>query len=161
MIIIKKISRHFIDFIKGSLLLRYYNFKKGRLSNSKPVVIYMADGRMKHGGLSDRLCGLISTYNYCKKNGCDFRINFKSPYQLDEILQPSNLDWRIKDEDISYSLCDSKPVYISFRPQYDVTEKMFEKALNGGKKQYHVYTNARYFRKPKIRKQSQWQSQLQ
>lgn len=58
--------------------------------------VYVADGRTAHGGLSDRLKGLISIYEYCKDRNIPLRINFYSPFNLDLFLVPNKYDWRLK-----------------------------------------------------------------
>lgn len=47
--------------------MRSYKVSK-QLVTSK-MLIYMADGKMRHGGISDRLRGAVSVYKLCKRWG--------------------------------------------------------------------------------------------
>ena len=61
----------------------YYTEDASPAINQEKEVIYMVDGRMHHGGIGDRLRGIISTYDVCKKLNISFKINFISPFSLD------------------------------------------------------------------------------
>lgn len=139
--------RRIIDNYKTWKLYKYYSKRNPGAGNSEPWLIYMADGRMLHGGLSDRLSGIISAYTYCKKHNLVFKINFISPYALDDILIPHMYDWRISPEELSYNSNDSIPLYLSvysFNPK--AVNHYFERKLGDlHKKQIHLYTNARLF----------------
>lgn len=141
--------RKIIDWYKSRKLYKYYTNNFPRAKNDDQMVIYMADGRMKHGGLSDRICGMVSTYNYCKKHGLRFKIFFVCPYSLYDFLECSAIDWRISDDELSYNSHDSEPVYLSvYSGDYNIVETYFNNRIGRSrKKQVHVYTNARYFRK--------------
>lgn len=139
--------RRFLDTYKTWKLYKYYSKNSPRACNSTPWLIYMADGRMRHGGLSDRLSGIISAYTFCKAHNLVFKIHFVSPYNLNDILSPNLYDWRISQDQISYNSKDSIPVYLSV---YSFSSKAvnhyFESKLGGlSKKQIHLYTNARLF----------------
>ena len=41
-----------------------------------PSIVIMIDGRFIHGGLSDRLRGIVSIYGYCKQKNIPFYINY-------------------------------------------------------------------------------------
>ena len=51
--------------------LRYY-----RLMTKKviPCIVFMADGRMPHGGMFDRFKGIVTTYGLAKQKGIPFKI---------------------------------------------------------------------------------------
>ena len=123
----------------------YYNEQEPVGKNEKKIIVFMADGRKKHGGLADRLRGMISTFKYCQEHNLEFRIHFTSPFELEDLLIPNQYDWRIRNDEISYNSSFSLPVYIdsSHYPEADrafqrkMTEKMFSKDY----KQIHVYTN--------------------
>lgn len=141
--------RRLIDRLKTFRLRKYYSSHCCRLYNTPQMLIFMADGRMHHGGLTDRLCGIISAYRYCKKHNIDFKINFVSPYKLSDIFKPASYNWLILPADISYDKKNSEPIYLSaYSSDYNKTKLYFEKKLGRiGKKQIHLYTNARCFRK--------------
>ena len=118
------------------------------------MLIFMADGRMHHGGLTDRLCGMISAYRYSKIHGLIFKINFVNPYHLTDIFQPSHYDWRISPEELSYNSKDAKPVYLSvYSIDYKNVNNYFNSVLSKIKRrQIHLYTNARCFKKEEFPK---------
>lgn len=143
---IKKIIRYLKDYIKNKRLERFYNCHEKPAANKEQWIIYMADGKMLHGGLSDRLCGLVSTYCYCKEHNKTFKAFFQSPYQLENFLLPNKYDWTVNPNELSYNKRNSIPVYISYRKNNTKQRNTADKKLNKRKKQIHVYTNMRYFK---------------
>jgi hypothetical protein len=70
----------------------------------------MADGKMPHGGLFDRLKGAISIYALSKLHGKRFGIVFTDPFLLEKYLEPNHYDWRLKNGEVFYSFPHSRPV---------------------------------------------------
>lgn len=139
----RTLSRRLKDLVKTLILRRYYGRRNKRASNVVPMIIYMADGKIHHGGLSDRICGFISAYLYCKERGIAFKGYFVSPYKLTDYLCPAEYDWVIGKEELSFNSRDSKPVYLPFSPYPE--EKRIARLLNVARyKQIHLYTNMRY-----------------
>ncbi len=104
----------------------------------------MLDGRRIHGGLSDRFWGIISTYQYCKKHKIDFKINFTSPYNLEEFLLPNKVNWQINPNEITYGFPSSRPRYLSvFSHNRTEMATYCEKVLGQKCHQLHLYTNTR------------------
>ena len=103
----------FFHYLKAILywepkfVLHYY-LHKGK-DNIGADYIFMADGKMIHGGLFDRLKGIISIYALAKVYHKKFGIHFINPFRLEDYLEPNQYDWRVK-EDITYSYPHSKPV---------------------------------------------------
>lgn len=58
-------------------------------------LFFCVNGFAGHGGWADRLKGIVSTYNYCKKNGINFRLWYDFPYELSEFLLPNKVNWKI------------------------------------------------------------------
>lgn len=139
--------RKAIDIYKTWRLTRYYSMGVDAAKNEEPWIIYMADGRLHHGGLADRICGMVSAFNYCLKHDFVFKINFVCPYQLSKILEPGHYDWRIEQDTISYNSMDAAPIYLSvFSNKYSLVEGYFNKRLSClHKKQIHFYSNSRFF----------------
>jgi hypothetical protein len=52
----------------------------------KQTLIFMADGKWMHGGLTDRLRGMTSAYKFAIEHNLDFKIYHTSPFLLQEIL---------------------------------------------------------------------------
>lgn len=107
-------------------------------------VVFMVDGKVNHGGLSDRLRGAVCTYYCCKKLEIPFRIYFNYPFSLQEYLVPNVYNWSIKSEEISYNQNLSEPVFLRM-PNKNKADKIIEtlySRLQGkSKKTKHVYTN--------------------
>ncbi len=128
-------------------LAHYYSHDSSPARSDKPQVIFMADGRRMHGGLADRLRGICSLYESARNLGMDFRIYFRFPFRLEDYLVPAGYDWRIADEDVSYSNSTSRPVYMDTRGETDLREKRwqrhyFEKAVSDpAVRQFHCYSS--------------------
>lgn len=140
-----KIRRFFKNLIILHRLKKNYNIKLDLSNNTRQWIIYMCDGKRHHGGLADRLSGLVSTYDYCKQNNKVFKANYIYPYPLTSFLIPNKYDWRIDAKEISYNKRCSEPRYIPFK--YDLIEQQAfaRKMLQSDKKQLHAYTNMKYF----------------
>lgn len=135
----RKIKRH---------IAPYYDNQQPFALNTNKMIIFMADGRKRHGGLADRLRGIISTYKYCLEHHIDFRIYFVSPFRLDQLLIPNEYNWIVSEKEISYNSLSSLPVYIdsNVRSNNDIAfqRKMTEKYFAKDYRQIHVYTNMYY-----------------
>ena len=127
------------------LIQKYYSPTAKRATNEDKIVICMVDGKMRHGGLSDRLRGMISVYKLCEKFKLDFKIYHVSPFLLENYLVPNKIDWSINENDISFNVQDSLPVFCgsvggfltpAFQTYY------LSKMLKTKYKQIHIYTNA-------------------
>lgn len=79
---------------------------------SSPKYVFMVDGKMNHGGMFDRLKGLISIYALSKINHADFRIHFNYPFKLENYLISNVYNWEIAEEDIIYSFPQSRPLIV-------------------------------------------------
>ena len=130
---------------EAAKLSPYYSMDAPRAQNERKQVICMFDGRMHHGGLADRLRGIISTYYVCKQKGYDFRIYFVHPFCLEDFLVPNKVDWRIKGSDISYHSQDAAPMFCGSNGTFverGFQELWFKKKFGEDYAQVHVYTNA-------------------
>lgn len=142
----KPFIRKVIDMIKNRRLYGFYTGAAAKKGVGHELV-YMADGRMRHGGLSDRLCGIVSAYNYAKQNNLKFRIFFVNPYRLQDILLPATFNWIIDEKELSYNVEEAMPIYISHQSKYKDAEKYFhDKLYKYHDKQIHLYTNARFYK---------------
>lgn len=102
--------------------------------------VYIADGRTAHGGISDRLRGIISVYQYCKSRNIPFRINFTSPFNLDMFLVPNMYDWELKEGEF----VRNRSVGFRFFNSYshiDEDKDDYFSLLDSKMKQVHCYTN--------------------
>lgn len=135
--------------ISNQLYLTYYSTANNPNTRQyQTVVVSMVDGLVLHGGLTDRLRGILYTYKWCKKNNIDFRINFTDPFPLETFLVPNSYDWRLKQNELSKSSSDSHPLYVDVMGMHPWEPYMRNsyfsiamKRLLNNYKQVHVYTN--------------------
>lgn len=119
----------------------YQRLTNANMGRGKKIAIFFIDGKTIHGGLSDRLRGLFSTYYYCLKEGFDFKIFWTYPFNLQDYLEPNKVNWLIEDKDISHN---RKEVAFRFFNSYSLmnnNEKSFFKIMNTKKHEVHVYSN--------------------
>lgn len=123
---------------------RFYNryYTSGATSScGKEGVICMLDGRRFHGGITDRLRGILTTYREAKKRGLPFFIHWNDPFPLEDYLEPNKVDWRINPSDISYKKGEAFPVIIE-----DETNLQSAMRMKAGFRlkfpQLHFYSNA-------------------
>lgn len=75
----------------------------------KPYV-FMVDGRINHGGMFDRLKGLVTIYAIAKSLGKDFRIDWTYPFDVSKYLEPVSHDWRITEDKMRWGLLNHNVV---------------------------------------------------
>ena len=98
----------------------------------------MADGKWMHGGLTDRLRGMASAYKFATEHNLDFKIYHTSPFELQKILQPNNVDWIIDEHEISRNCEIAKPVLL-YREDFN-NDSALERQLDSSHKQFHLYS---------------------
>jgi hypothetical protein len=114
----------------------------------------MVDGKVPHGGLSDRIHGILSVYKFCKENNFDFRINFIHPFNLQNYFAPNSYNWTIEENLVSYNIKESIPLWfycthrkygISLEDDNQLQYRyLFRNIKKANCKQYHIYTNAHF-----------------
>jgi hypothetical protein len=128
---------------------RTQRLKKGYSRGAKyeQVLIYMADGKQRHGGLADRLKGMATCYQYCKERGLPFKINHTSPFDLTRFLVPNRYDWTIAGDKISYNSRVAVPVYVR-QQGGNIGDRAYGQLIRKLSKyhqpQVHVYTGGGY-----------------
>ena len=123
----------------------YYTADAPHATNTRKQIICMYDGRMDHGGIADRLRGVVSSYDVAKRMGYDFRIFFDHPFLLEDYLVPATVDWRITKEELCYNPEDAEAMFCGsngtlVEPFFQ--RLWFKKRFREAHKQLHVYTNA-------------------
>ena len=121
--------------------LYYSGNNKADADVIKKGIICMCDGRMYHGGPTDRLRGILTTYHEAKKLNVPFYISWTSPFNLEDYLEPADFDWRIKPEEISYLKNEAFPFIIEDEPDFHSSLRM-KAGLKMWRTQLHVYSNA-------------------
>lgn len=108
---------------------------------SKTGIICMLDGAIYHGGLTDRIRGILTAYRESRKKGLPFYILWNDSFNLSDYLLPNAFDWRITENEISRSRRNSRAVVID-----DMTPRQslwrMKTALLSHPYQLHLYTNA-------------------
>lgn len=132
--------RHIIHKRSLDLKNEYYSTDNPKIGVSERMVVAMFDGKVKHGGMADRIRGMLSVYEKCKEAGIPFRIYFRHPFLLENFLEPNEYDWRISDKDMSYNPTESEPVYLI--DTVTEAENCLTKIMKSSqKRQIHIYTN--------------------
>lgn len=105
---------------------------------SQQALVFMADGKWMHGGLTDRLRGMASAYKFAKEHHLDFKIFHTSPFLLQEIMQPNKVDWAIGETEISHDSDVAKPVLL-YREDFENISAL-ERQLDASHEQFHLYS---------------------
>ena len=92
------------------MIRNYYLGSLQHDSLAKEAYVFMVDGRIPHGGMFDRLKGLITIYAIAKSRNIPFRIHFTYPFRLEKYLEPNVYNWQIEDEDMIFHYPESRPV---------------------------------------------------
>lgn len=148
-------KRYFLREVvdKHYKLIAFDHVEVRRKTNQE--LIFMSNGFMKHGGLSDRLRGIISSFKYAKEHGMAFSIYWDTPFDLNVYLAPNHYDWGIDKKDVIYELPLSYPIYIGSVYKMCKKDKKEEeqtqiKIINDAVSshpatlQFHVYSNAHF-----------------
>lgn len=138
-----RVARFQSWLVKTLMLHKEYN---GYTTNPPNIngktYIFFVDGKVTHGGISDRLNGILSTYLFCKEKGFKFKISWNYPFRLQDFFVPNNIDWI---EENSNKCKNTKLVDVRFLSCcyadliYD--EKNFFKFMESKKPIVHVYSN--------------------
>ncbi len=110
------------------------------------AVVAMFDGRQVHCGLTDRLIGISTAYEFSKRLNLPFYIYFKSPFQLTNYLLPNNVNWLVDENDVLYNKNASIPVFINNWQSLTVFHWFYVRmvAFRNPCKQIHMYINSPY-----------------
>ena len=108
-------------------------------------VMFMCDGKMLHGGLTDRIRGILSTYQITKRHDLPFYINWTTPFELAKFLLPNKVDWTINPQDIIYDANSFPAIMFKLSSEHRFMNKynevVFKNFFKNHKIQTHVYTN--------------------
>lgn len=142
------ITRYLRYLSNRKSLLQGYTYSPRKKNESKKKVICIFDGKIHHGGLADRLRGIISTYQVCKELNLDFGLYFIHPFSLTDYLLPNQFDWVVTKKDLDFNLQNTCVCYLdtitcsSYEKQKQ--RKWLSNKLESKYSQYHVYTNAAF-----------------
>lgn len=135
------------DFKKGYYIpLDEYTAKAPVKSTKCKKAVCLFDGKIKNGGLADRLRGIISIYEICKKTNCEFKIIFNHPFVLSQFLEPNTINWLMEQDDLSFNTKKTDICYIETLAgtQYEakMQKEWFTKELSKNYSEFHIRTNA-------------------
>jgi len=137
----KLITKRIAKYYKYLILIKYYAKKLSFSKNyNKPVIIVCFDGNFSHGGLVDRLKGIISFYQISKILDYDFKVFFKHPFDLRDFLNPNLIDWSINEKDLKYSPFSFKILYL----MNDFKTNPLHIFAKSKAKTFFVYSNVDY-----------------
>jgi hypothetical protein len=101
------------SIVKKIIILTHYfwriNFKNH--AEEKKIIICF-DGIFPHGGLVDRLKGIVSFYEISTMLSYKFYIQFDHPFDLNVFLKPNKVDWQIDRKEISWNPTRTKFLYL-------------------------------------------------
>lgn len=128
-----------------SFLLFFYHIKNISFleSTQKKQLIICFDGFSQHGGLVDRLKGIISFYETANLTGFEFKIYHVFPYKLEAFLEPNQYNWIATKEDMKWHPIRTKFFYSMLDFKLNPID-FFSKTTND---KIFVYNNIDYFDK--------------
>lgn len=143
---VKRINQSFKD---GNIIpLDRYSEEAPKKLHDKKRVVCIYDGLTKNGGLADRLRGIVSIYELCKKMGIDFKLIFNSPFNLSNFLMPNKVNWEIQDTELNYntSITDICYIVTLLGTEYEANKQKlwFKKEFCKKYQEYHIRTNAQF-----------------
>lgn len=127
-----------ISYIKQ--LQQYYNDKNNEIRAGKKLY-YMADGKIIHGGIGDRIFGMVALYTFCKHENINYKIYFESPFCLSDYLEPNDYDWVADKKEVCYNSNISRAVIVknTRKDNYEYLKRKISPL--SAYEQIHVYTN--------------------
>lgn len=128
-----------------SILLFFYHIKNISFfpPTKKKQIIICFDGFSQHGGLVDRLKGIISFYETAKQTGFEFKIYHEFPYRLEAFLEPNQYNWIATKKDMKWNPIRTKFLYSMLDFELNPID-FFSKTT---KDKVFVYNNIDYFDK--------------
>jgi len=140
MLSIKQVITKLVWQLPPSIRDNLRNIYRGSIFRKKHpenhFFIQVIDGSTFHGGLTDRLKGIISSYLYCKIKNITFKINHISPFNLSSFLIPNSYNWTLPSKDVlSENIFESKLLYLIGDPSIHRLISLKTK------KQIHCFSN--------------------
>lgn len=137
---IKTLKRFLGKKKKGILLFLHYTpYFSVKQPKTKQIVVCF-DGLFPHGGLVDRLKGIVSFYQVAKELGYDFKILFNNPFELTSFLEPNTIDWKFERSDLSWHPTKAKCMYL----MNDFGANPMELIKKSSANTFYVYANIDY-----------------
>lgn len=112
-----------------SILFRKYSLISQRCCNQNKILVSMQNKGNAYNGFADRLRIIMASYKVAKFNNREFKIFSDGDFPWLRYFTPNQVDWIIKENEISYNIIDSFPIWLG------QTVQLFSPS----KKQLHVY----------------------
>lgn len=94
--------------IKAKLQLIFSTYKlfapDSNTTKERRIIRLHIKGGSDAPGLADRIKAYVSTYIIAKESGYNFYIYHDYGFKLDDYLEPNEVDWRIKKNDINFGI---------------------------------------------------------
>lgn len=113
----------------------------GRSKTENKKAICILDGNMHHGGLTDRLRGILSAYDEAKKSGRDFHIMWDDPFPLSDYLEPATFDWRLSRDSLQRDRGKARVVVVDDLNDFQ-SRRRLKAAMRLRVEEIHLYTNS-------------------
>lgn len=98
-----------IWLIRNTMRFLKKNIKFTILSREDLNILYFViDPEMRHSGMVDRFKGIINAYYFSKQNGYAFRIIYKTPFPLENYLQPNKVNWIADFPSLKFSIFNTR-----------------------------------------------------
>lgn len=104
-------------------------------------IICPFDGTIYHGGLTDRLRGVLSVYAEAKRRSIPFHILWTSPFPLQNYLTPASCDWRISPDEFVRQAGRATPLIIQDLSDA-ASDALLRTALSSFHGDIHIYSNS-------------------
>lgn len=125
---------------------KYYNIPVQNPNHIRKGVIVMIDGREIHGGFADRLRGICTIYQFCKTHNINFSIYYTEPFNLENYLQPSTVQWICRPNEIALDSNYAYPVFLyEWMFPHNFHKLYLKLRCILTKKQLQVYTNSHFY----------------
>ena len=105
-------------FRESTLIWKYYRPFSWMKQKKERRYVFMADGKFLHGGMFDRLKGIVSIFALAKAQRKDFKIHFIHPFILEDYLLPNSYNWSLmynqtssSSQSLIYSYPLSRPLF--------------------------------------------------
>ncbi len=135
---VKKTVKPF--FIKGKLFFLFSNKISFSKRNKVKEIIIVFDGKFQHGGLVDRLKGVVSFYQIAKRIDANFKIYFNNPFELKLFIEPNTYNWIATDCDLKWNPISTKMLYF----MDDFKSNPYQIIRKSNKKKFIVFANIDY-----------------
>jgi len=137
---LKKI-KHFLSKKHKGIIMFFHYLKFFSLKQPKQKrIIVCFDGLFPHGGLVDRLKGMVSLYQVAKELDYDFKIVFDNPFQLSSFLEPNHVPWELQPKHITWHPTTTKLLYLI----NNFEANPFQIIKKSKAHQFYVYANIDY-----------------